>query len=114
MTMLKRVFTPCCLAVCFATVVLGQQQCYFAAGGQYRGPDDLVPCNSTGASSCCLLGDTCLSGNTCYNPATGNLYQYGCTDITYTDKTCPYKCGFDPGQQIKIEDSSFTVLTASR
>ncbi|KAF2160616.1 hypothetical protein M409DRAFT_29004 [Zasmidium cellare ATCC 36951] len=77
-------------------VISAQQQCYYAPGGQYRGPDNLVPCNSTGASSCCLLGDTCLSGNTCYNPNTGNLYQYGCTDITYNDETCPYKCGFDP------------------
>jgi hypothetical protein len=82
--------------------VAGQQQCYFGPGAVNRGPANLVPCNSTGTSTCCLLGDTCLSGNTCYNYATGDLYQYGCTDITYQDVTCPYKCGFDPGTRLRI------------
>ena len=50
---------------------------------------------NTGQSACCLLGDICLSGNTCWNFDTGNLYQYGCTDVDYTDETCPYKCGFN-------------------
>lgn len=77
-------------------LVTGQQQCYFGPGATNRGPSNLVPCNGTGTSACCLLGDTCLSGNTCYNYATGDLYQYGCTDITYKDETCPYKCGWDP------------------
>ncbi|KXT08372.1 hypothetical protein AC579_2990 [Pseudocercospora musae] len=77
---------------------LGQQQCYFSAGAQYRAESQVVPCNGTGASTCCLLGDTCLSGNTCYNHATGNLYQYGCTDINYKDGSCPYKCGLDPNK----------------
>jgi hypothetical protein len=48
---------------------------------------------ASGQSACCLIGDVCLSGNTCWNFDTGNLYQYGCTDITYEDETCPYKCG---------------------
>jgi hypothetical protein len=48
---------------------------------------------ASGQSACCLVGDVCLSGNTCWNFDTGNLYQYGCTDITYKDETCPYKCG---------------------
>jgi len=48
---------------------------------------------ASGQSACCLLGDICLSGSTCWNFDTGNLYQYGCTDITYKDETCPYKCG---------------------
>jgi hypothetical protein len=86
------------LSVLLALVVLvtGQQECYFGPGATNRGPPSLVPCNGTGASTCCLLGDTCLSGNTCYNYATGDLYQYGCTDITYEDETCPYKCGWSP------------------
>lgn len=86
------------LSVLLAPVVLvtGQQQCYFGPGATNRGPPNLVPCNGTGASTCCLLGDTCLSGNACYNYATGDLYQYGCTDITYEDETCPYKCGWSP------------------
>ncbi|KAF2769820.1 hypothetical protein EJ03DRAFT_84368 [Teratosphaeria nubilosa] len=77
------------------TSVRAQQQCYFGPGAKNRGPANLVPCNSNGQSACCLLGDTCLSGNTCYNYATGDLYQYGCTDINYKDATCPYKCGFN-------------------
>ncbi|KAK5133567.1 hypothetical protein LTR08_007606 [Meristemomyces frigidus] len=72
-----------------------QQQCYFGPGADGRAPSEVVPCLGSGQSACCLLGDTCLSGNTCYNYATGDLYQYGCTDITYTDSTCPYKCGWN-------------------
>lgn len=75
--------------------VLGQgQECYFGKGAENRGPSELVPCGGTGSTSaCCLQGDTCLSGNACYNFDTGNLYQYGCTDINYEDETCPFKCG---------------------
>lgn len=76
-------------------LVAGQQQCYVGAGAENRGPPSLVPCLSSGESACCLLGDTCLSGNTCYNFETGDLYQYGCTDITYTNSVCPYKCGWN-------------------
>jgi hypothetical protein len=77
-------------------LVAGQQQCYFGPGAEFRGPQNLVPCNSTGTSTCCLLGDTCLSGNSCYDYNTGDLYQYGCTDIEYQDPSCPQKCGWDP------------------
>ncbi|SMR56476.1 unnamed protein product [Zymoseptoria tritici ST99CH_3D1] len=93
--MFKRLATAACFAL-VATAVLGQQQCYYGPGAQYRGGSNLVPCNTTGTSACCLQGDTCLSGNSCYNVLTGNVYMYGCTDIRYKDSTCPYKCGFDP------------------
>lgn len=84
------------ISLSYLNVVLADfQQCYFGAGASKRGPSNLVPCMGSGASACCLLGDTCLSGNTCYNAVTGDLYQYGCTDITYQDSTCPYKCGFN-------------------
>jgi hypothetical protein len=89
-------------------LVTGQQECYFGPGAQNRGPANLVPCNGTGTSTCCLLGDTCLSGNTCYNYATGDLYQYGCTDIEYKDASCPYKCGFDPSTPFLLFDSIIT------
>lgn len=76
-----------------------QQNCYYGPGAGFRGPSELVPCNaSSTTSACCLQGDTCLSGNTCYNYATGNLYQYGCTDINYEDASCPRKCGWDPAK----------------
>lgn len=78
---------------------LAQQNCYYGPGAGFRGPSELVPCNTTGsASACCLLGDTCLSGNACYNFLTGNTYQYGCTDINYEDASCPRKCGWDPAK----------------
>ena len=76
-----------------AVLAHAQQQCYFGPGAESRGPSELVPCMASGQSACCLLGDICLSGSTCWNFDTGNLYQYGCTDITYKDETCPYKCG---------------------
>ena len=77
-----------------------QQDCYYGPGAGFRGSAELQPCNNTGGgfSSCCLLGDTCLSGNTCYNYATNNVYQYGCTDINYQDESCPQKCGWDPAK----------------
>lgn len=72
-----------------------QQQCYYGPGAENRAPASLVPCTNDGQSACCLLGDVCLSGSSCWNHDTGNTYQYGCTDITYTDEVCPYKCGFN-------------------
>lgn len=83
------------LVWCFAPRVISQQQCYFGPGAVNRGPTNLVPCLGSGNSACCLLGDICLSGNTCWNYETGDLYQYGCTDISYKDSTCPFKCGFN-------------------
>lgn len=81
------------------SLVAGQNNCYYGAGAGFRGPSELVPCNTTSQySACCLLGDTCLSGNTCYNYLTGNLYMYGCTDINYQDASCPQKCGYDPAK----------------
>lgn len=84
-----------CLLLSHCLLVTGQQECYFAAGAVNRGPANLVPCEASGQSACCLLGDTCLSGSTCYNFESGDLYQYGCTDITYKDASCPFKCGWN-------------------
>lgn len=84
--------------------VAGQQECYFGPGAENRGPSNLVPCVNDGTSACCLLGDTCLAGSTCYNYLTGNLYQYGCTDITYEDPVCPYKCGWNTSMMILSSD----------
>jgi hypothetical protein len=83
-------------------LVCAQQQCYFGPGAENRGPTELVPCMNTGQSACCLLGDICLSGNTCWNYDTGNLYQYGCTDIHYEDASCPYKCGFNSSTKVSF------------
>lgn len=87
-----------------------QQECYFGPGAENRGPSNLVPCTTTGESACCLLGDTCLSGNTCYNYASGDLYQYGCTDITYEDSVCPYKCGWN-ASKLQIGSNLLRITT---
>ncbi|KAF2100796.1 hypothetical protein NA57DRAFT_54868 [Rhizodiscina lignyota] len=102
------------LCLAFVLLVAGQQQCYYGPGAQYRGPSNLVACNNTGTSACCLLGDICLSGNACWDYITGDTYQYsyveilgprvfsnfsvsryGCTDVNYKDPACPYKCGWN-------------------
>lgn len=85
-----------------AVVVNAQQQCYVGKGAANRGPSNLVPCLDSETSSCCLLGDTCLSGGTCYDYATGDLYQYGCTDIDYEDDSCPFKCGFNTSKSFRF------------
>lgn len=93
--MAQPLYTYATLVLVLVHLITAQQQCYFGPGAKNRGPSSLVPCLNTGQSACCLLGDVCLSGNTCWNYVTGNLYQYGCTDISYKDKSCPYKCGFN-------------------
>lgn len=73
--------------------------CYYGPGLQ--GPSELVACLPTKAgteSGCCLLGDTCLGGSACYNYDTGDIYQYGCTDRTYQDSSCPLKCAWNTSQ----------------
>lgn len=80
-----------------ATSSVSPYACYVAAGLEFRAPEYVVPCiNGDGHSPCCLLGDLCLAGNACFNIVTDTLYQYGCTDESYTDESCPYKCGWDP------------------
>jgi len=80
-----------------STIVSAQNNCYYGPGAGFRGPSNLVACNSSAEfSPCCLSGDTCLTGNACYNYASGNVYQYGCTDLNYEDESCPRKCNFDP------------------
>ena len=94
-SMAQLIHTYAALVLVLVHLIFAQQQCYFGPGAQNRGPSELVPCLNTGQSACCLLGDVCLSGNTCWNYVTGNLYQYGCTDVSYKDESCPYKCGFN-------------------
>lgn len=98
-------YTYTTLVLVLVHLINAQQQCYYGPGAENRGPSNLVPCMNTGQSACCLLGDVCFSGNTCWNYVTGNLYQYGCTDISYKDKSCPYKCGFNSSMT-----SQFTLL----
>jgi len=86
------------LAAEFITLVSAQDnQCFYAA--DKRAGSIIVPCNSgPGYASCCQLGDICLSDSACWNAKYNVTYLYGCTDSTYTDYTCPYKCGPSFGQ----------------
>lgn len=72
------------------------QTCYYAKG---KSVDSFyVPCAQASESdiySCCGLGHLCLSDNACWDPETNVTYQYGCTDSTYQDKSCPTKCDED-------------------
>lgn len=61
-------------------------------------PEYIVPCwpsNRMPHYSCCKIGSKCLKHNACYDGATGVTYQYGCTDATYIDPSCPSKCGLN-------------------
>ena len=65
--------------------------CYYESGA--RAASYIVPCPSTASpTSCCQLGDICLSDNACLSTGFNITYLYGCTDPTYQDATCPYKC----------------------
>jgi hypothetical protein len=72
------------------------QQCYYDANKPAA--DDILPCYPSTFSShytCCKAGDKCLEDKACYDLDTGNTYQYGCTDSTFTDPHCPQKCELD-------------------
>ncbi|KAF2487551.1 hypothetical protein BDY17DRAFT_13404 [Neohortaea acidophila] len=81
-----------------AALTSAQAACYWAAGPQYRLPESagVVPCDENGYSACCKLGDICLAGNACYNFETDDTYQYGCSDPSYKDPSCPFKCDWNP------------------
>jgi len=77
-----------CLSVAFAQT----NQCFYAANE--RAGSAIVPCASgSGFVACCQIGDLCLSDSACWNPQHNVTYLYGCTDPTYSDYTCPFKCG---------------------
>lgn len=92
------------LSLIVALVVRGfaqDNQCFYAAN--QRAGSIIVPCSSNGPyASCCQLGDLCLSDSACWNPQYNVTYLYGCTDASYQDFTCPYKCGPTFGQCASI------------
>jgi hypothetical protein len=79
----------------FASLAFSQT-CYISAG--VAAASFVVPCG-TGTVACCQLGDICLGDSACYNAATGVTYLYGCSDSSYTNAVCPWKCGPDFGGQ---------------
>jgi hypothetical protein len=85
-----RTVASLCLAL--LDLVYADAGCYYAANA--RAASIIIPCSSApGFSTCCQMGDLCLSNNACWNPQYNITYLYGCTDPSFTDNTCPYKCG---------------------
>ncbi|KAK5064292.1 hypothetical protein LTR84_000125 [Exophiala bonariae] len=81
-------------SVLFTIGAIAQNDCYYAAGE--RAGSAIVPCGSGDSiSSCCQIGDLCLSDSACWNPTHNVTYLYGCSDPTYSDPSCPWKCGPD-------------------
>ena len=88
----------------FFALRLCQTQCYYAANE--RAGSAIVPCGGTkGYSACCQIGDLCLSQNSCWNPTHNVTYLYGCSDPSYSDASCPWKCGptFDTGKYVGLD-----------
>ena len=82
------------LLILLLRVATAQNQCYYAANT--RAGSAIIPCGgSSSISACCQIGDLCLSDSACWNPTHNVTYLYGCTDPTYTDASCPWKCGAD-------------------
>jgi hypothetical protein len=97
--------TPLCwlFLAALAVPANGRRPCYVGPGLEYRAPSFVVPCvDNDEEVACCSLGDVCLSGNSCWNNQTSTVYQYGCTDITYNDQTCPSKCGWNTSQSSRL------------
>ena len=87
--------------VLLVAVASAQNQCYYAA--DERAGSAIIPCGgSSSISACCQIGDLCLSDSACWNPTHNVTYLYGCTDPTYTDSACPWKCGSGFGKTTHI------------
>ncbi|KAF2708866.1 hypothetical protein K504DRAFT_290526 [Pleomassaria siparia CBS 279.74] len=79
-----------------AASVADTQRCFYDK--DQLAPDYIIPCYTGWGNahfSCCKVGNKCLEHNACYDSDTGNTYQYGCTDETYQDPSCPQKCDLD-------------------
>ncbi|MCJ1328856.1 hypothetical protein MMC10_005533 [Thelotrema lepadinum] len=66
----------------FSRTVSSQYQCYY--GFNLTMNVEYIPCgphNSTGASTCCYLGDTCLAQGACFSPSTGMTYVAGSAQV---------------------------------
>ncbi|KAF2734988.1 hypothetical protein EJ04DRAFT_226903 [Polyplosphaeria fusca] len=77
------------------TAIAGEQRCYYdkdKLAGDY-----IIPCygGESSAYACCKQGNKCLEDGACYDQDTGVTYQYGCTDSSYKDPSCPKKCGLN-------------------
>ena len=93
-------------AIAIVAPTVRGQTCYVSAG--VEADSSVVPCGSSGVSACCQLGDICLSDSACFNYVTGVTYLYGCTDSSYSDGVCPWKCGTDYSEYNQNLTSSIT------
>jgi hypothetical protein len=71
--------------------------CYYPSGAI---ADGLLPCNTTAGavSSCCRVGDVCLTNGYCFSAGQNSLIRRGCTDRTFNSTECPQTCltGMNP------------------
>ncbi|KAH8750874.1 hypothetical protein BGZ57DRAFT_119381 [Hyaloscypha finlandica] len=65
--------------------------CYYPDGAVAEG---LQPCNTTAGavSSCCRVGDVCLTNGFCFSAGQNSLVRRGCTDSTFNSTECPRIC----------------------
>lgn len=79
-----------------ATLASSPQLCYYDTNKIAW--KDIIPCYASTTQddyACCKAGDKYLRHNACFSLDTGVTYQYGCTDSTFRDASCPQKCGLD-------------------
>ncbi|KAF9734893.1 hypothetical protein PMIN06_008303 [Paraphaeosphaeria minitans] len=78
-------------------------ECYANNGSLYANTAaTYVPCNLTavengGHSSCCAIGDLCMTNGLCMEPSNeakgaNHYWRNGCTDKTWKDPSCPNFC----------------------
>ncbi|KAK7188316.1 hypothetical protein PSPO01_05507 [Paraphaeosphaeria sporulosa] len=81
-------------------------ECYANNGSLYANTAaTYVPCNLTAVengehSSCCAIGDLCMTNGLCMEPANeakgaNHYWRNGCTDKTWQDPACPNVCRGD-------------------
>jgi hypothetical protein len=82
-----------------AQIAIMPSKCYGIDGTPYATLDRYIPCNSTtsGHTSCCAPGDSCLTNGLCQGPADNKrkaniFWRNGCTDPTWNDPACAKVC----------------------
>jgi hypothetical protein len=89
----KSLFWSCAFALSQVNVASAFAQCYYP-DGSIPTDYDWQPCTGAQYSSCCIPseGDICQENGLCYFPDEGLDYRGTCTDITWTDPSCPQIC----------------------
>ncbi|KAN0090055.1 hypothetical protein V8E51_018634 [Hyaloscypha variabilis] len=75
--------------------------CYYPSGAI---ADGLIPCNTTAGavSSCCRVGDVCLTNGFCFSAGQNSLIRRGCTDRTFNSTLCAQGCLTGEGSNVDV------------